>query len=102
MGQPVDARGDAVRREPPVVPDRAPPTPAGGPSGVATMKRSRNERAQRARETERMREIEAAWYASIPRDTAVAFAQEVDAARARGPLPPPPDMAPGTAPNPPR
>ena len=66
------------------------------------MKRSRSERAQRARETERMREIEAAWFASIPRETAVAFAVEVEAARARGPLPRPPDMAPGTAPNPPR
>ena len=66
------------------------------------MKRSRSERDQRARETERMREIEAAWFASLPRDTAVAFAQEVEAARARGPQPRPPDMAPGTAPNPPR
>jgi hypothetical protein len=66
------------------------------------MKHSRNERAQRALETERMREIEAAWFASLPRETAVAFAQEVEAARARGPLPPPPDMAPGTAPNPPK
>lgn len=66
------------------------------------MKRSRNERDQRARETERMREIEAAWFASLPRDTAVAFAREVDAARARAPIPRPPDMAPGTAPNPPR
>ena len=66
------------------------------------MKHSRNERAQRAHETEWMREIEAAWFASLPRETAVAFAKEVEAARARGPLPPPPDMAPGTAPNPPR
>jgi hypothetical protein len=49
-----------------------------------------------------MREIQAAWFASLPRETAVAFTQEVEAARARGPLPPPPDMAPGTAPNPPR
>lgn len=66
------------------------------------MKHSRNEREQRARETQRMREIETAWFASLPRDTAVAFAKEVDAARARGPLPPRPDMAPGTPPNPPR
>ena len=48
-------------------------------------KHSPYERAQRAAETERVKQIEAAWYASI-----------------RGPLPPRPDMAPGTLPNPPR
>ena len=57
-------------------------------------KHSPYERAQRAAETERMKQVEAAWYASIP--------AEVEAAHARGPLPPPPDMAPGTLPNPPR
>ena len=66
------------------------------------MKHSRYERARRAHETELTRQIQDAWYASVPRDTMVAFTQEVDAARARGPLQPPPDMAPGTAPNPPR
>jgi hypothetical protein len=65
-------------------------------------KHSPYERAQRSAETERMKQIESAWYASIPADTAKAFAQEVEAARARGPLKPPPDMAPGTLPNPPR
>ena len=65
-------------------------------------KHSPYERAQRAAETERVKQIEAAWYASIPADTAKAFAQEVEVARARGPLPPRPDMAPGTLPNPPR
>ena len=35
-------------------------------------------------------------------DVAAAFAAKVEAARTRGPLPPKPDMAPGTLPNPPR
>jgi hypothetical protein len=65
-------------------------------------KRSPYERAQRAAENERMKEIEAAWRASTPAETAAAFAREVEAARARGPLKPPPDQAPGTLPNPPR
>lgn len=66
------------------------------------MKRSQHEREQRARETERAREIEAAWFAKLEPDVAKAFARDVEAARARGPLPPAPDMAPGTAPRPPR
>ena len=65
-------------------------------------KHSKYERAKRAAETERTKQIAAAWYASMPADTAKAFTREVEAARARGPLPPPPDMAPGTAPRPPR
>ena len=65
-------------------------------------KHSPYERAQRAAETERMKQVEAAWFASIPADVAKSFAKEVEAAHARGPLPPPPDMAPGTLPNPPR
>ena len=65
-------------------------------------KHSKHERAQRARETERTKEIQAAWYASMPADVAKAFSRDVAEARARGPLPPPPDQAPGTAPNPPR
>jgi hypothetical protein len=65
-------------------------------------KHSRHERERRATDTVRMKEIEAAWYASLPAATALAFSREVEAARARGPLPPPPDMAPGTRPNPPR
>jgi hypothetical protein len=40
--------------------------------------------------------------ASVPTAVAAEFALEVAAARARGPLPPQPDMAPGTAPRPPR
>ncbi len=65
-------------------------------------KHSKREREQRAGETERVREIEASWMASLPPATVKAFAIQVDAARARGPLPPPPDMAPGTPPRPPR
>ena len=66
------------------------------------MKHSKNERRQREQETERMRQIEAAWFASLPRDVAASFAVQVEAARTRGPQPRPADMAPGTAPNPPR
>ena len=65
-------------------------------------KHSKRERDQRSRESDRMKEVEAAWTASVPADVAREFAAGVDAARARGPLPPPPDMAPGTLPNPPK
>ena len=65
-------------------------------------KRSRHEREQRARETERVRQTEASWFASTPADVSRAFERAVDAARARGPLPPQPDMPPGTMPRPPR
>jgi hypothetical protein len=64
-------------------------------------KHSPYERARRDAETERTKQIEAAWYASIPADAARAFERDVAAARARGPMPPPPDQAPGTMPNPP-
>jgi len=63
---------------------------------------SKHEREKRAAEAEQTRQIAAAWFSSLPNDVAGAFTQHVAAARARGPLPPPPDMAPGTAPNPPR
>jgi hypothetical protein len=59
------------------------------------------ERARRAAETARTNEIAAAWYASLPAETARAFEHDVAAARARGPVPPPPDQPPGTLPNPP-
>jgi hypothetical protein len=65
-------------------------------------KRSKHERAQRASETDRVRQIEASWAASTPSAVAREFETAVRAARERGPLPPPPDMAPGTAPRPPR
>jgi len=66
------------------------------------MKHSKRERAQRTRETDDVKRIEAAWVASLSPDVARTFARDVANARARGPLPPPPDMAPGTLPNPPR
>lgn len=64
-------------------------------------KHSPYERARRAAETERTKEIEAAWYASIPAEAARAFERDVEVARARGPIQPPPNQAPGTMPNPP-
>lgn len=59
-------------------------------------------RERRAAETERMREIQEAWIRSLGPDGAEAFGRSVRAARARGPEPRQPDMAPGTAPRPPR
>lgn len=60
------------------------------------------ERSRRAAERDRVAEIERAWRGSIPSDVAAQFDAQVRSAKARGPLPPPPDMAPGTAPRPPR
>jgi hypothetical protein len=65
-------------------------------------KRSGFERARRAADNVRVAEVEAARRASVPKDVAAAFEAQVQAARARGPIPPPPDMAPGTPPRPPR
>jgi hypothetical protein len=65
-------------------------------------KHSRRERERRTAETERVKQIEAAWAGSVPPATARAFALGVEAARARGPEQRAPDMAPGTAPRPPR
>jgi hypothetical protein len=65
-------------------------------------KHSKAERARRAAQHEDVARIQAAWVASVPSARQAEFAESVAAARARGPLPPPPDMAPGTAPNPPR
>jgi hypothetical protein len=64
--------------------------------------RSRRERERRAQQTEDVRRIEAAWFKSLPSDVAEAFVAESAAARTRAPLPPKPNMAPGTPPNPPR
>jgi hypothetical protein len=66
------------------------------------MKVSKHEREKRARETEQTRRIEASWSAQVAPEVAASFARDVEAARSRGPLPPQPDMAPGTAPRPPR
>ena len=65
-------------------------------------KHSRQERERRAAETTRIQEIESAWRRSLTAEVASAFARDVEAARARGPQPRQPDMAPGTAPRPPR
>jgi hypothetical protein len=65
-------------------------------------KHSEFERARRVAENERVVEIERAWRGSIPTDVAARFDAQVKAARERGPAAPQPDMAPGTAPRPPR
>jgi hypothetical protein len=65
-------------------------------------KRSKHEREQRAVESARVAEIERAWQASIPADVAAEFGLSVQRAHERGPWERPPDMAPGTRPNPPR
>jgi hypothetical protein len=64
-------------------------------------KHSRHEREGREAESERMVEIQRAWEASIPAPVATAFARDVAAAQTRVYVKPP-DMAPGTRPNPPR
>jgi hypothetical protein len=65
-------------------------------------KHSKAERARRAEQREATARIQAAWQASIPPTVAEAFNARVAAAQARGPAERPPDMAPGTLPNPPR
>jgi len=65
-------------------------------------KHSAFERARRAAETERTAAIELAWRTSLPAQVASDFEARVRAAKERGPLPPPPNQEPGTAPNPPR
>jgi hypothetical protein len=60
------------------------------------------DRARRKAQNERVVEIERAWRGSIPSDVSAAFDAQIRAAKARGPLPPPPNMAPGTPPRPPR
>lgn len=65
-------------------------------------KHSKAERARREQQNEAVTRIEAAWRASVPPATAKAFEQSVAVARARGPEAKQPDMAPGTAPRPPR
>jgi hypothetical protein len=65
-------------------------------------KRSKFEAERRTAETARMREIEAAWMGSLPADTVKSFTSAVQAARSRPPAGPPPNMAPGTLPRPPR
>jgi hypothetical protein len=64
-------------------------------------KHSEFERQRRAAQAERVKEIEAAWHGSLPPKVAAEFEATVRASRAR-PYVRPPDMAPGTMPNPPR
>jgi len=66
------------------------------------VKRSKAERAKRVEEKEASARIQAAWQASIPPAVAKEFNARVAEAQARGPAPRPVDMAPGTAPQPPR
>jgi hypothetical protein len=65
-------------------------------------KHSKFEKDRRAAETIRTKEIEAAWFGSVPKATAQAFELAVAAARARPPQGPWPNMPPGTRPNPPK
>ena len=65
-------------------------------------KHSKFENERRAAETVRMKEIEAAWFGSLSKPNAEAFTVAVEAARARPPQGPFPNMAPGTRPNPPK
>ena len=65
-------------------------------------KRSKFERDRRTADNARVAEMERAWHGSLPSDVAADFDARVRAAKERGPLPPPPDMAPGTPPRPPR
>jgi hypothetical protein len=65
-------------------------------------KQSRFERAQREARSARTLEIEAEWAKNTPPDVAAAFAQAARAAHERPRREPPPDMAPGTLPRPPR
>jgi hypothetical protein len=65
-------------------------------------KHSRYENERRAAETARTKEIEAAWFGSLSKQSAEAFTTAVMAVRARPPEPPPANMAPGTRPNPPK
>ena len=65
-------------------------------------RRSALKRERRTAQNERIAEIERAWRGSVPADVAASFDAQIRAAKERGPLPPPPDMAPGTPPRPPR
>ena len=65
-------------------------------------KHSKSERQRRTDEAVRIDEIQRAWHGSVPAPIALEFAAGVRAAAERGPWVRPPDMAPGTAPRPPR
>jgi hypothetical protein len=65
-------------------------------------KQSKADRARRKQQNEDVARIQAAWQASVPTARAKEFDAAVMAARARGPIQPPPDQPKGTLPNPPR
>jgi hypothetical protein len=65
-------------------------------------KHSRYEKQQRAAQTARVHEIEAAWLGSLSAESAREFRAAVEVARNRPPAERAPDMAPGTSPRPPR
>jgi hypothetical protein len=65
-------------------------------------KHSKFEKEQRAAQSTRVKEIEAAWLGSLSKPAAAAFEDAVAAARARPPQGPFPNMPPGTRPNPPK
>ena len=65
-------------------------------------KHSKHENERRKAETLRTKEIESAWMGSLTADRAKTFVASVEAARNRPRQERPPDMAPGTRPNPPR
>jgi hypothetical protein len=65
-------------------------------------KHSKSERERRTAESARMVEVQRAWEGSIPAPVAAEFAAAVRAVAERGPRVRQPDMAPGTAPRPPR
>ena len=66
------------------------------------VKHAKSERERRTAEHTRVKEIEAAWLGSLPPAVLKSFNEDVARARARAPQEPRPDMAPGTAPRPPR
>ena len=66
--------------------------PPSGPASAEDQpmaKHSKRERERRTAESARVKEIEAAWIGSLAPATAKAFTAAVEAARARGPQPPP-------------
>jgi hypothetical protein len=73
-----------------------------GSKGLDVARHSKHERERRQAETERVKQIEAAWMGSLPTAVAKSFTDAVTAARARAPQERAPDMAPGTLPRPPR
>jgi hypothetical protein len=66
------------------------------------VKHAKHERERRTAEHARTKEVETAWLGSLPPAVLKGFNEDVARVRAKGPSEPRPDMAPGTAPRPPR